>query len=69
MLVSTRLQVVCLAAIAAALPTHSELESPSAPATALNVVLLGDSLINRPTEMFNLTLLLANLTEPPPKKP
>ena len=37
----------------------------AAPATTLNVVLLGDSLINRPTEMFNLTTLLTNMTEPP----
>jgi hypothetical protein len=38
----------------------------AAPATTLNVVLLGDSLINRPSEMFNLTQQLVNLTEPPP---
>jgi len=34
--------------------------------TSLTVVLLGDSLINRPFEMFNLSQLLTDLTEPAP---
>ena len=50
---------------AAALPPPAAASSAAAPAN-LTVVLLGDSLINRPFEMFNLSQLLTNLTEPPP---
>jgi lysophospholipase L1-like esterase len=55
------------AALCSMIASAVQSAAPSAaPAATLNVVLLGDSLINRPTEMFNLTQLLATLTEPPP---
>jgi hypothetical protein len=38
----------------------------AADSSNLTVVLLGDSLINRPCEMFNLTERLVNMTEPAP---
>ena len=74
-LAALRLQASRASSLRASAPAHlvaasaaAAAAAAAAPAAAENrtIVLLGDSLINRPCEMFNLSVLLSNLTEPPP---